>query len=162
MRKKKIATSATAPYRKIQTRNFHTNITMQRILIGLGGFIRRLYLDCISIQSCWSWAGANNRSWSSKDSASMGGGASMNGGGGSSTLLNDSPSVPKTGRKIATEKLHVLYQNLHYNESLETLEPYLSGTFLHAIQDVSSIFEGNQKQDAHEFLMCILDTARDI
>jgi hypothetical protein len=32
-------------YRKIQTRNFHTNITMQRILIGLNGFIRRLYLD---------------------------------------------------------------------------------------------------------------------
>lgn len=40
-------------------------------------------------------------------------------------------------------------------------EPFHAGTFLQAIQEVCSIFEGNQQQDAHECLMCILDSIRE-
>ena len=93
----------------------------------------------------------NGRSWSSKDLVSLNG-TNSNG-------VND-PTL-KCNRQIATEKLHELYQSLHRNETIDTLEHFHAGTFLQAIQDVSSVFEGNQQQDAHELLMCILDSIRE-
>lgn len=97
--------------------------------------------------------GQNARSWSSKDLVSLG----------SSSSSSSSPGfdVTKTTQQIAIEKLHELFQNLSNNESAETIEPYHSDLFLKAIQDVNPIFEGNQQQDAHEFLMCILDSIRE-
>lgn len=102
--------------------------------------------------------GQSGRSWSSKDLASLSG---------SNTLSNDhhhqqqTPLLLKNNRQIVTEKLHELYQNLHRNESIDSSESFHAGNFLQAIQDVSSIFEGNQQQDAHELLMCILDSIRE-
>jgi ubiquitin carboxyl-terminal hydrolase 1 len=93
----------------------------------------------------------NGRSWSSKDLVSLNGTSSSNG----------IDPVHKSNRQIATEKLHELYQSLHRNESVDSIESFHAGTFLQAIQDVSSIFEGNQQQDAHELLMCILDSIRE-
>jgi Ubiquitin carboxyl-terminal hydrolase len=92
----------------------------------------------------------NGRSWSSKDLVSLNG-----------VNSNGIDPLLKTNRQIATEKLHELYQSLHRNESIDTVESFHAGTFLQAIQDVSSIFEGNQQQDAHELLMCILDSLRE-
>lgn len=89
--------------------------------------------------------GANTRSWSTKDLASIG----------------SFVDVPKTNRQIATEKLHELYTHLYRNEVIESTEAFHADTFLNAVQDVSSIFEGNQQQDAHEFLMCVLDSIRE-
>lgn len=90
--------------------------------------------------------GQSTRSWSTKDLASMG---------------NIVADVPRTNRQIATEKLHELYNRLHSSEVTESTEAFHADTFLSAVQDVSSIFEGNQQQDAHEFLMCILDSIRE-
>lgn len=92
----------------------------------------------------------NGRSWSSKDLLSLNGISS-----------NGSAPITKSNRQIATEKLHELYQSLHRNESIDSMESFHAGTFLQAIQDVSSVFEGNQQQDAHELLMCILDSIRE-
>lgn len=89
--------------------------------------------------------GPNTRSWSTKDLASIGSAA----------------DIPKTNRQIATEKLHELYTHLYRNEVIESTEAFHADTFLNAVQDVSSIFEGNQQQDAHEFLMCVLDSIRE-
>lgn len=89
--------------------------------------------------------GSNTRSWSTKDLASIG----------------SFVDVPKTNRQIATEKLHELYTHLYRNEVIESTEAFHADTFLNAVQDVSSIFEGNQQQDAHEFLMCVLDSIRE-
>lgn len=90
----------------------------------------------------------SGRSWSSKDLVSL-------------NNINGVDNIQKTNRQIATEKLHELYQNLHRNESIDSSESFHAGTFLQAIQDVSSVFEGNQQQDAHELLMCILDSIRE-
>lgn len=90
--------------------------------------------------------GQSTRSWSTKDLASMG---------------NVVADVPRTNRQIATEKLHELYNRLHSSEVTESTEAFHADTFLSAVQDVSAIFEGNQQQDAHEFLMCILDSIRE-
>lgn len=90
--------------------------------------------------------GQSTRSWSTKDLASMG------------NVVSD---VPRTNQQIATEKLHELYNRLHSSEVTESTEAFHADTFLSAVQDVSSIFEGNQQQDAHEFLMCILDSIRE-
>lgn len=92
----------------------------------------------------------NGRSWSSKDLVSMNG-----------TSSNGLDPSHKNNRQVATEKLHELYQSLHRNESIDSIESFHAGTFLQAIQDVSSVFEGNQQQDAHELLMCILDSIRE-
>ena len=75
--------------------------------------------------------------------------------------INGMYPVEKSNRQIATEKLHELYQSLHRNESIDTVESYHAGIFLSSIQDVSSIFEGNQQQDAHELFLCILDSLRE-
>jgi hypothetical protein len=90
----------------------------------------------------------SGRSWSSKDLVSL-------------NNINGVDNIQKTNRQIATEKLHELYQSLHRNESIDSSESFHAGTFLQAIQDVSSVFEGNQQQDAHELLMCILDSIRE-
>lgn len=91
--------------------------------------------------------GQSGRSWSNKDLASLG--------------SNSSDNKPKTNRQIATERLHELYQSLHRNEISNSQDPFHAGTFLQAVQDVSAIFEGNQQQDAHEFLMLLLDSIRE-
>lgn len=73
----------------------------------------------------------------------------------------DGLSFQMSSHQIATMKLHDLYQSLHRNEVQEISDPFHTDTFLNAIQKVSSIFEGNQQQDAHEFLMCVLDNIRE-
>ncbi|KNC22037.1 hypothetical protein FF38_14214 [Lucilia cuprina] len=107
----------------------------------------------------------NARSWSSKDLASM---EQYNSGSGTavpSSGTNNSSALTQVTQKschqLLTEKLHELYQSLHRNEINESTEPHHADTLLHAIQDVSSIFEGNQQQDAHEFLMCLLNSIRE-
>lgn len=91
-----------------------------------------------------------------------------NGGGlgpGTAALLNGGAEPTraqlKCQRQTATEKLHELYQSLARNENVHHLEPFQPVQLLNAIQDVSTTFEGNQQQDAHEFLMCILDSIRE-
>lgn len=98
--------------------------------------------------------GQNSRSYSSKDLASLGS---------SSPSTSSSPALEiiKTTQQIAMERLHDLFKNLTSNEMTESIEPFQSDLLLKAIQDVSPIFEGNQQQDAHEFLMCILDSVRE-
>lgn len=109
--------------------------------------------------------GPNSRSWSTKDLASVGGGGGGSGGSNNGSSIGNgsinSLDVEKAKRQIATEKLHELYHNLYRNEMSEITEAYHTDTFLNAVQDVSSIFSGNQQQDAHEFLMCVLDSIRD-
>lgn len=97
--------------------------------------------------------GPNSRSYSSKDLASLGSSSPST----SSTALE----IVKTTQQIAMEKLHDLFKNLTSNEMTESIEPFQSDLLLKAIQDVNPIFEGNQQQDAHEFLMCILDSIRE-
>lgn len=98
--------------------------------------------------------GSNARSYSSKDLVSLGSSSS-------STVSLPTLEIVKTTQHKASEKLHELFQCLSNNENGETTEPYQSDIFLKAIQDVNPIFEGNQQQDAHEFLMCILDSIRE-
>ena len=97
--------------------------------------------------------GQSGRSWSSKDLASLSGT--------NNSVAFNEPVLLKNNRQVVTEKLHELYQNLHRNETIDTSDSFHAGTFLQSIQDVSSIFEGNQQQDAHELLMCILDSIRE-
>lgn len=98
--------------------------------------------------------GPNARSYSSKDLVSLGSSSS-------STVSLPTLEIVKTTQQKASEKLHELFKSLSTNENGDTTEPYQSDTFLKAIQDVNPIFEGNQQQDAHEFLMCILDSIRE-
>ncbi|XP_053682896.1 uncharacterized protein LOC128733316 [Sabethes cyaneus] len=135
--------------------------------------------------------GASGRSWSSKDLASLGISSTATSGTGNSSTYNNQqqqqagagavngttglppPSAapggirgeehlpPKSNRQVVTEQLHELFQNLHRNEAIEAVEPFHAGNILRAVQDVSATFEGNQQQDAHEFLMCVLDSVRE-
>lgn len=125
--------------------------------------------------------GPNSRSFSSKDLASLGAAAaaavatssastsstssstssSVASGSASSAAASAAFDIVKTTQQNAMEKLHDLFKSLTSNEVNETTEPYQSDLFLKAIQDVSPIFAGNQQQDAHEFLMCILDSIRE-
>lgn len=98
--------------------------------------------------------GPNARSYSNKDLVSLGSSSS-------STVSLPSLEIVKTTQQKASERLHELFQCLSNNENAETTEPYQSDIFLKAIQDVNPTFEGNQQQDAHEFLMCILDSIRE-
>ncbi|XP_037946753.1 ubiquitin carboxyl-terminal hydrolase 1 [Teleopsis dalmanni] len=93
------------------------------------------------------------RSWSNKDLASLEQYNYVSNAGNASNQ--------KSSHQLLTEKLHELYQNLHHNEIADSTEPFHADTLLHAIQDVSAIFEGNQQQDAHEFLMCLLNSIRE-
>lgn len=96
------------------------------------------------------------RSWSSKDLAtSTDQYSGLNGG-----VTSGSGSSKSTHQSV-TEKLHELYNNLHGNEMADSTEPYHADTLLHAIQNVNATFEGNQQQDAHEFLMCVLNCIRE-
>uniref|UniRef100_A0A182JDK9 Uncharacterized protein n=1 Tax=Anopheles atroparvus TaxID=41427 RepID=A0A182JDK9_ANOAO len=67
----------------------------------------------------------------------------------------------KSNRHLVCETLHELFHNLARNETADVIEPFHAGGLLHAVQCVSATFEGNQQQDAHEFLMCILDSVRE-
>uniref|UniRef100_W8BX22 Ubiquitin carboxyl-terminal hydrolase 1 n=2 Tax=Ceratitis capitata TaxID=7213 RepID=W8BX22_CERCA len=95
----------------------------------------------------------NARSFSSKDLAALEQNALMSTGGGG--------IGQKSSHQMLTERLHELYQCLHRNEVAESTEPFHADTLLHAVQDVNAIFEGNQQQDAHEFLMCLLNSIRE-
>ncbi|KAH8283995.1 hypothetical protein KR054_006714 [Drosophila jambulina] len=109
------------------------------------------------------------RSWSSKDLVAstdqqqqqysgLNGGSS---GAVSSASNANASGSGKPSHQSVTENLHELYNNLHGNEMADSTEPYHADTLLHAIQDVNATFEGNQQQDAHEFLMCVLNCIRE-
>ncbi|XP_020811800.1 ubiquitin carboxyl-terminal hydrolase 1 [Drosophila serrata] len=109
------------------------------------------------------------RSWSSKDLVAstdqqqqqysgLNGGSS---GAASSASNANASGSGKPSHQSVTENLHELYNNLHGNEMADSTEPYHADTLLHAIQDVNATFEGNQQQDAHEFLMCVLNCIRE-
>lgn len=108
---------------------------------------------------------SNGRSLSNKDLVSMNSttSGSSNGLGSLSNGVNtlQDSLLLKCNRQTATEKLHELYQNLTRNEQNQIVDPYQPVQLLNAVQDVSTTFEGNQQQDAHEFLMCILDAIRE-
>ncbi|ALC47155.1 CG15817 [Drosophila busckii] len=111
------------------------------------------------------------RSWSSKDlatseqynSSNNSNGSSSNAGSSSTNTATNisSTATTKSTHQSVSEKLHELYHNLHGNEMADSTEPYHADTLLHAIQDVNATFEGNQQQDAHEFLMCVLNCIRE-
>ncbi|XP_067615128.1 pneumococcal serine-rich repeat protein [Eurosta solidaginis] len=102
----------------------------------------------------------NARSWSSKDLAALEQNALMSAGGGVGGCGGGGIGQ-KSSHQMLTERLHELYQCLHRNELAESTEPFHADTLLHAVQDVNAIFEGNQQQDAHEFLMCLLNSIRE-
>ncbi|XP_050685124.1 ubiquitin carboxyl-terminal hydrolase 1 isoform X2 [Leptidea sinapis] len=99
-------------------------------------------------------ASSGTRSWSSKDLLSLG---------------QSDYNTAKSKIQIATEKLHETYLSLraaeskclHNGSSDSTPEPFAPDTFLAALREVNSTFEGNRQQDAHELLVCILDSIRE-
>ncbi|XP_023934655.2 uncharacterized protein LOC112043475 [Bicyclus anynana] len=98
-------------------------------------------------------AASGTRSWSSKDLLSLG---------------QADTSATKSKIQIATEKLHETYLSLRVAESKclhsgadAAPEPYAADSFLAALREVNSTFEGNRQQDAHELLVCILDSIRE-
>lgn len=94
-----------------------------------------------------SITGPSSRSSSSKDLLSLG------------NSQND--LHPKTKMQIATEKLHELYMSLHNLEMKESVDPYQPASFIDALIEVNSIYQGNQQQDAHELLVYLLDILRE-
>ncbi|XP_046982593.1 ubiquitin carboxyl-terminal hydrolase 1 [Schistocerca americana] len=112
--------------------------------------------------------GGSGKSWSSKDLPSLGGGSG--GGVGSSALSSGSANCapfgvgPADGRsrlRAVTERLHDLYCSMRQAEQRDGPEPFQPDVFLHALREVNPIFEGNQQHDAHELLVCLLDTVRE-
>ncbi|XP_018405152.1 PREDICTED: ubiquitin carboxyl-terminal hydrolase 1 isoform X2 [Cyphomyrmex costatus] len=93
-----------------------------------------------------SLTSSSSRSWSSKDLLALAG----------STSEANKPRI-----QIATEKLHELFMALRASEVRENSEPYQPDAFLQALREVNPIFEGNQQQDAHELLVCLLDNIRE-
>lgn len=89
-----------------------------------------------------SLTSSGNRSWSNKD-------------------LSGIVDINKPRIQVATEKLHDLFRALRESESSDHNEPYQPDAFLQALRDVNPIFEGNQQQDAHELLVCLLDNIRE-
>jgi len=93
-----------------------------------------------------SLTSSSSRSWSSKDLLALAG----------PTVEVNKPHI-----QIATEKLHELFMALRASEARENSEPYQPDAFLQALREVNPIFEGNQQQDAHELLVCLLDNIRE-
>lgn len=93
-----------------------------------------------------SLTSSSSRSWSSKDLLALAG----------PTVEANKPNI-----QIATEKLHELFMALRASEARENSEPYQPDAFLQALREVNPIFEGNQQQDAHELLVCLLDNIRE-
>lgn len=93
-----------------------------------------------------SLTSSSSRSWSSKDLLALAG----------STAEANKPRI-----QIATERLHELFMALRASEMRENSEPYQPDAFLQALREVNPIFEGNQQQDAHELLVCLLDNIRE-
>ncbi|XP_012289021.1 ubiquitin carboxyl-terminal hydrolase 1 [Orussus abietinus] len=89
---------------------------------------------------------SGSRSWSSKDLLALAGPAGE----------SNKPRI-----QVATEKLHELFMALRVAEVRESSEPYQPDAFLQALREVNPIFEGNQQQDAHELLVCLLDNIRE-
>ncbi|XP_035791773.1 uncharacterized protein LOC118466477 isoform X2 [Anopheles albimanus] len=73
----------------------------------------------------------------------------------------DGAASAKSSSLVVCETLHDLFHSLTHNEATGMIEPFHAGSVLQAVQSVSTTFEGNQQQDAHEFLMCILDSVRE-
>lgn len=94
-----------------------------------------------------SITGPSSRSSSSKDLLALG------------NSQND--LHPKTKMQIATEKLHELFMSLHSLEMKDAVEPYQPASFLQALIEVNSLYQGNQQQDAHELLIYLLDILRE-
>ncbi|CAL1682780.1 unnamed protein product [Lasius platythorax] len=93
-----------------------------------------------------SLTSSSSRSSSSKDLLALAG----------PTVEANKPHI-----QIATEKLHELFMALRASEAKENTEPYQPDAFLQALREVNPIFEGNQQQDAHELLVCLLDNIRE-
>ncbi|XP_014217502.1 ubiquitin carboxyl-terminal hydrolase 1-like [Copidosoma floridanum] len=91
---------------------------------------------------------SSNRSWSNKDLPSL-------------TAASTATELNKPRIQVATEKLHELFISLRELEARENSEPFQPDAFLQALRDVNPIFEGNQQQDAHELLVCLLDNIRE-
>ncbi|XP_032668927.1 ubiquitin carboxyl-terminal hydrolase 1 [Odontomachus brunneus] len=93
-----------------------------------------------------SLSSSSSRSWSNKDLLALAG---------------PTGEATKPRIQIATEKLHELFMALRASEARENSEPYQPDAFLQALREVNPIFEGNQQQDAHELLVCLLDNIRE-
>lgn len=93
-----------------------------------------------------SLTASGSRSWSSKDLLALAGPIGE----------SNKPRI-----QVATEKLHELFAALRLSEMKDTGEPYQPDAFLQALREVNPIFEGNQQQDAHELLVCLLDNIRE-
>ncbi|XP_058791373.1 ubiquitin carboxyl-terminal hydrolase 1 [Phymastichus coffea] len=91
---------------------------------------------------------SSSRSYSSKDLPSL-------------TAASAATELNKPRIQVATEKLHELFMSLRELEARENSEPFQPDAFLQALRDVNTIFEGNQQQDAHELLVCLLDNIRE-
>lgn len=63
--------------------------------------------------------------------------------------------------QIATEKLHELFVQLHSLEMKDNNDSYQPSSFLQALIEVNSLYQGNQQQDAHELLVYLLDILRE-